>query len=66
MAETKNNRARRFIAGVRCPNCGAEDTLYFVDDTNQLYACIDCKQRTAYTQSPQGTTAKPIRIVDKK
>ena len=63
------SRARRFIAGTVCPHCGAKDTLYFTDDTNREFACIDCKHRRTETSMPSNGEAKetvPIKIIDKR
>jgi uncharacterized metal-binding protein (TIGR02443 family) len=52
---------KRFIAGARCPTCGAEDRVrLFMDDSGRI-DCVACGFEGTRTQAPQENVT-PVRI----
>ncbi|MBQ1782311.1 MAG: YheV family putative metal-binding protein [Gammaproteobacteria bacterium] len=49
---------RRFIAGARCPTCGAEDAIALnIEGEHEWICCIQCDFREDKPKSPPATAA---------
>lgn len=59
------SESRRFIAGARCPRCGAEDRLVVYHREGRDYReCVACGSRAALGV-PETTPAEPILWIDR-
>lgn len=69
--------SRRFIAAATCPQCGKQDTLYFINEVGEDFACIECgydsvqlakaaklAKATKLTGVTKETETVPIKLID--
>lgn len=59
---------RRFIAGARCPTCGAEDAIALnIEGEHEWICCIRCDFREDKPQSPPAANsggADAVQIIE--
>lgn len=59
---------RRFIAGARCPQCGAEDSIALnLQAGHEWITCVHCDYREDRPQSPAAPAADAaVQIIELK